>query len=281
MTSTSFARLVAVLGIAILLQSIAFAGPKDRPLTTTKFDPSAEQINLFDGMKDGSLEVKVIAKDALGGNLFIKNTKKEPLTVKMPEGFVAVPVLAQFGGAGGGQQGGLGGQQGGQGGGGGQQAAGGGQGGQQGGQGGQQGGGGSGFFSIPPERTLRVPYTSVCLEHGKPEPHPRSNYTIIPIEEYTDEPVLQSLITMVASGRLDTQSAQAAAWHVSSSKSWNELSGMKYDRVGTADTPLFSNAELSTAQNIVATAVHLSKEKEKAPQDEQAAPATRSRVSLR
>ncbi len=99
--------------------------------------------------------------------------------MKLPETFLAVQVLktgcsgwrTRCGGLGGGLGGG--GQGGGQ-----AQTAGGGAGGGLGGGlggmgGGGQGGAGGGFFSIPPEKTVYVPYTSVCLEHGKVEPAPR------------------------------------------------------------------------------------------------------------
>lgn len=83
---------------------------------------------------------------------------------------------------------------------------------------------------------------------------------MIPMEEYSEDPVLHTLITMVGSGRLDTASAQAAAWNVANGMSWEELSAKKYDRIAVPDSPYFTRAQLMNAQNIVASAHALAKE---------------------
>ena len=57
--------------------------------------------------------------------------------------------------------------------------------------GGMMGGGGGGFFSIPPEKTVQVPLTTVCLEHGKAEPRTKMTYKLVKLEEYTSDPALQ------------------------------------------------------------------------------------------
>ncbi|QDT34244.1 hypothetical protein [Thalassoglobus polymorphus] len=255
------ASIALVLGLHVVATQAVEAG---RPLTKTKFDPNAKQVELFAGMESGEIKAKPIAKDALSGKLLLTNETDEPISVKMPQGFIVSP-LAQFGGGGGGYGGG--GQGGGQGGGG-QQQGGGGTGGQ---QGGQQGGGGGGFFSIPAKKTLSVPYVSVCLEYGKIDPHPRSEYIVRPSTKFSDDPVLLTLIDMVGTGKLNPAAAQAAAWHLSSGMSWQELASLKYDRVGTPDTPYFSRAQLMAAQQVVATAQHIAKEgglnKEEKPLD--------------
>ncbi|MCH7734576.1 MAG: hypothetical protein IH961_05110 [Chloroflexi bacterium] len=77
-----------------------------RPITKPKFDPNAKRVELFDGMKQGQFVVKVIAKNAKQGHVLIENTTDKPLTVQLPKSFVAVHVLKQYGGEGGGGQGG-------------------------------------------------------------------------------------------------------------------------------------------------------------------------------
>ena len=95
-----------------------------------------------------------------------------------------------------------------------------------GGMGGMGGGGmgGGGFFSIPPERTLKVPFTSACLNHGKAEPNPTAQYRMVKTSEYTQDAVLAELIEMVGTGRIDQQSAQAAIWTRTDNMSWEQLS---------------------------------------------------------
>lgn len=234
-----------LLALALLVVGTAQAAKKGA-ITKPKLDPSAPVVELFQGMEDKQLSTRLLQKDSQSGNLLIENLTKETLTVDMPQSFVGVHVLNQGGfggGQGGGQQGGGGGQS--TGGGGGQQGGGGG--------GGQQGGGGGGFFSIPPGKVVRLQVTSVCLEHGKPEPSIRMEYKIFPVEHVSKDPVLKELLNLVASGRINKHVAQAAAWNIASGKSWRDLAAMKFRRAGNLpDTPHFSHAELAYAQNLVA-----------------------------
>lgn len=263
-----------ILGASV---SVPAAKKTSRPITKPKFDPSAERIGLFEGMKDGRLAVKVIMKNSMSGNVLIENTTEQPVTVELPDAVVGVHTLAQFGagaGLGGGGGGGLGGGGGGLGGGGqgGGQAAGGGLGGGGGGLGGGglgggglggggQGGGGGGFFSIPPEKVVSVPMHSVCLEHGKPEPSPKMKYTLVSVEDYTSNKQLQETIRMVAAGRLNKQSAQAAAWHLSNNMSWGQLANKTVNHI-QGRTPYFSRQALAQAQQIVSTASGRVRERE-------------------
>jgi hypothetical protein len=249
---------LAALAAVLLSASSGMADPKSgsnrRSLVMNpKFDASAERVELFSGMDDGRLETKLVANDSKGGFVFITNNTDQTLTVDLPKSFVAVQVLKQLGGGmgmggmGNGGMGGMGGMGGGMGGmggggmgGGGMQNMGGGMGG--GGMGGMGGGGmggmggggmggmggggmgGGGFFSIPAERTLKVPFTSACLNHGKAEPNPSAQYRIVRVSDYTKDPVLAELITMVGTGRVDQQSAQAAIWTRTDNMTWEQLS---------------------------------------------------------
>lgn len=238
---------VALLALALLAGGSAEAAKKGQ-ITKPKFDPNAPVVELFKGMEEEKLSTKLLQKNSKTGNLLIENLTKETITVQLPESFVGVHVLNQGGLGGGGQQGGGGG-------GGGQTAGGGGGGGQQGGGGGgAAGGGGGGFFSIPPEKVVRIPVTSVCLEFGKPEPSVRMEYKIHPVESVSKDPILKELLNLVATGRINTNVAQAAAWNIANGKSWQELSQLKFNRLAQPDTPQFSYAELAYAQQLVAAA---------------------------
>jgi hypothetical protein len=263
---------VALLAIGLLAVGTAEAAKKGQ-ITRPKLDPNAPVVELFKGMKDGKLSTRLLQKNSKTGNLLIENLTKETITVQMPESFVGVHVLNQFGGGGGGLGGG---QQGG--GGGGQSTGGGGQGGGGGGGGGGQGGGGGGFFSIPPEKVVRLPVTSVCLEHGKPEPSVRMEYKIHPVESVSTDPVLKELLNLVATGRINLNVAQAAAWNIANGKSWRELSQMKFNRLARPDTPQFSYAELTYAQQLVAVAKQRAADKEEAKPARPVDPVRRDRT---
>lgn len=286
-TPNRWVRIAQTVGFLTLCLMLASATPADansrtrkpkRPITHPKFDPDAEKVELFAGIDEGQFAARIVAKDANQGRLLIENKTDQPLTVEVPESLVAVHILKQFGGMGmgggmggmGGGMGGMGGGMGGMGGMGGGQSMGGGMGGMGGGMGGMGGGmggmgggmgGGGGFFSIPPEQIISLPFHSVCLEHGRPEPNSGMVYVPVPTDRYTDDPNLQALIRIVARGRLNPGAAQAAAWHITDEMSWTELALKHIDGFGGRPaTPYFNRAQLFYAQEIVNAAVEYGKD---------------------
>src|SRR5262245_55895182 len=147
--------------------------------------------DLFTAMATGDLEVKLIAQDSKSGTVIVRNTTNRPLTVRLPDVFAGVPVLAQGRGAGG-AVGGAGGN--GAGGYSGNQGLGGAFGG-----GGLGGGGlgGGGFFCIEPVRVTKLKVAAVCLEHGKLEPNPRVDYELAPIAQLTNDPAVVEVVRML------------------------------------------------------------------------------------
>ena len=265
--------LVGALAVSLVAPGLAADSKKPskkKVVVAVKVNESLEHLDVFEGIEQGVLDVKMIPNDAMGGNMLIENKGDKPLNVDFPAAFIGKQILKQgFGGGGGGFGGG--GQQGGFGGGqqgGGQQSQGGGfGGGQQGGGGGfggggqQGGGGGGGFFSVPTDRVVRVAYRSVCLEHGKAEPSPRTIYRIAKLEEFSTDPVLEETLKMVSSGQLEPQAGQAATWHITNKMSWQELSAKSIPHIGQPSTPYFSAATMARAQNIHTTAVARVKER--------------------
>ncbi len=190
-----------------------------------------KKVELFAAIDEGIVELKLIPKDATVATVIVKNKTQDPLSITMPESFVGVPVLAQFGGGGGnfgGGGGGLGGGGlggGGLGGGGGQSFGGGfgGGGGGFGGGGGGFGGGGGGVFNVAPEGVTKKKVTTVCLEHGKDDPNPRRSYTIQPLSSFTEDSRVAQVIKMLAAGEIAQPVAQAAAWHFTDNLSFDQL----------------------------------------------------------
>lgn len=256
--------LVGALAVSVVAPGISADSKKENKkqvVTPVKLNESLEHMDVFEGIEKGVLDVRMIPNDAMGGNVLVENKGDKPLNVDFPAAFVGKQILKQ--GFGGGQQGGGGGgfgggqQGGGQGGGGQQSQGGGGQGGQQGGGGGfgggggqQGGGGGGGFFSVPTDRIIRFKYLAVCLEHGKPEPTPRSVYRMVKVDEFSTNPVLEETLKMVANGQLDPQAAQAATWHLTDKMSWEQLAAKSIPHIGKPSTPYFSADTLARARNI-------------------------------
>lgn len=194
---------------------------------------SGAPTEFFEAVDNGQLNAKLIVMNDHAARLILTNNTQQPLNLKLPEAFAGVPVAAQFGGAGGGARGG-GGRAGGGGntrtgtGGGGQQQSvggGGGGGGLGGGGGGLGGGGGGGggFFSIPPEKSEKVDFPVLCLNHGLREPSSSTAYKIVPADSFLDRPAVVELLKAFGRGELKHNAAQAAAWNLNNDLSWNQL----------------------------------------------------------
>src|SRR4029077_17936652 len=113
--STVRSGVLTICAVAALTASLT-AAPKSPPIKKLKYDPSAQAVELFEGIEQGAIEATLIPKSSLEGNVFVENKTKKPITVKFPKAVAAAQVLKQGfgggggrGGAGGGMGGGMGG----------------------------------------------------------------------------------------------------------------------------------------------------------------------------
>jgi hypothetical protein len=232
--------------------------------------PAAIQAELFQAMEEGKIDVKLIPKDATEANVLIKNLTDQPLDLRLPSAFAGVPILAQgmMGGMGGMGMGGGGMGMGGGGmGGGGGQGMGGGMGGMGGGGMGMGGGGmgmgGGGFMRVAPERMRKLTVTTVCLEHGKPDPNPKMAYKMVPLEEFTDNAQVRVVCEALGYGQITQNTAQAAAWHIMDDMSWKELAAKnRVESKYTGNIPWFSPIELQSAMAVVREAARIAESRE-------------------
>jgi hypothetical protein len=247
--------LAAFLGASTLLTAGDKQIQKRRP-------PAADQVavEMFKAIADGQIAVKLIPKDATQCRVRIENKTDKPLSVKLPDSFVGVPILAQFGpqqpgGNRGSNRGGTSGS--------GNQAFGGGMGGYPGGGGGGGGMmGGMGMFNLPPEKVGQLEIPIVCLEHGKKNPKPAIPYEIRPVESFTQKSGVKELLQIFGAGylnqgasHLNQQAVQAAAWHLNNDLSWQELACKRiYYPGGSVRGPYFSPQEIQIGMNLAATA---------------------------
>ncbi len=256
-------RLVGL--VALLLAAIGTSMAAAAERSTATVTPVAAR-DVLAAEAAGLITLKYIPNDSRSAQVVVENKSDQPLTLRLPDAFAGVPVLAQFGmgGIGGGMGGGgFGGGGGGGGGMGGGQAMGGGgmggmggMGGGMGGMGGGMGGMGGGMFSVPPEKTKVVKVATVCLEYGKDEPSPRLPYRLVRLDSFSEDPALAAIMVALGRGEISQKVAQAAAWHLASGRSWQQLAAEKIDRAGGApDLQYFSLAELLAARQVVAIAV--------------------------
>jgi hypothetical protein len=237
-------RLVALFVACSALSVAQPAIARDRATASRSPAVPAEVHELLVAESAGLVTVKYVQNDSRSAQVVVTNRSDRPLSLRLPEVFAGVPVLAQMGG-GGGQAGfgagGIGAQP--------QTTGGAGPQNQGMGIGGAQGG----AFSLPPQKTRVVKVTTVCLEHGKAEPSPARPYKLVELESYSNDPRLAALLESVGKGEVSQKVAQAAAWHIANGLTWQQLAAEKIDHAGgDPDEPFFTPAELRAANQVVA-----------------------------
>lgn len=233
------------------LATFAATALADRSTESSNSTAEPRVVGLFDAMQNQQIEAKFIPFGAKHANVILRNRSDAAVDLVLPKSFGAIQVLAQFAGggiagggaagagiAGGGLAGGLGAS--GLGGAGGAQGLGGGFGGA--GLGGGGGGGGFGigagaaggggglgggaFFRVEPNATKKIVVQTVCLEHGKPDPTPRMQYALVPLDSLTASPEVHELCVQLGQGSVSQNVAQAAAWHLANGLSWERLAAI-------------------------------------------------------
>ena len=117
-------------------------------------------------------------------------------------------------------------------------------------------------FTVAAGATVAVKVPTVCLEYGKREPTARMPYRLTALEKVSQDPKVALILGGLASGHLSQKVAQAAAWHLASGRTWEQLAAEVIDRAGgDPDLPVFSAAELAAARQAVDVATRLATER--------------------
>ena len=278
-------RKVCSVGWLARLATLAAAVLVVPPLTASdqikgvgEFNPQDETVELFSGIEQGKLEVKLIPKDSAQCRVLITNKTDKPLNVSLPGAFAGVPVLAQFqpgnfppgnfqpgmpnlnNANNAPQQLGIGNRFGNNPG--------------MGNQGNQlfnmrgpgnnlMPGGGPmqpnfAPFNVAPENVAQLRLTSVCLEYGKPNPRPKMAYAIQPIESVAEKAEVEALCRMLGRGQVSQHAAQAAAWHLANGMSWDPLARLRRKfAMGRITEPFFTSRELAEGKKAAEAAIEL------------------------
>jgi hypothetical protein len=145
--------------------------------------------------------------------------------------------------------------------------------------GGMGGGMGMGMMNIAPEKVAQFRVATVCLEHGKREPRSAMPYEIKPIEVASSKPEVKELLTTFGKRQLNQRATQAAAWHLASGLSWEQLATKQAEQLGGFSEPYFHPAELQAAMQIATVVTAQVEERSKSSTSQSAslaAPATKS-----
>jgi hypothetical protein len=246
-----------MLGCALMVFALAagaLIAADGRAARSGAENANVESVDMFSAIESGQIAVRLIPKDSTQSRVFIENKTDKPLSVKLPETFGAVPVLAQRGPGGGGGGGSRSSSTGGQ-----SQSMGGGMGGMGGG-----GGGGMGMFNVPPEKVGQFRVATVCLEHGKGEPNERIPYEIKPLDKVANRPAVVELCRALGTGQVNQRAAQAAAWFLNNDISWQELSAKRYRYAnGVLGESYFKPQEIQAGMQLAAMSVKIADEKQR------------------
>ncbi len=202
--------------------------------------PPPRMVEMFAATEAGEVEVRIIPRDEKQARIFVTNKTDEPLRVKLPAVYGAVPlVLAQFNAQPGGNQPT-------------QQMP-------------QQFGGPIsapqrnnnplGIFNIPPGQTRDVKVAGVCFEYGKRSPRSMLPYRVVPLATITSDPAVEHVLRNFGDDKCSQKVAQAAVWNLNSGLAWSELAKEKGSMIAAeVFDPYFTKQELSQARGLVAAA---------------------------
>jgi len=127
---------------------------------------------------------------------------------------------------------------------------------------------GAPFFSIPPQRRVRLEFNSVCLNHGLKTPSRMNRYHLVSVDEYTQNEQLKELLSWVATGKVPQKTAQAATWHLTDPMRYQELVPKKEYPLGGAVTNFFSRRDLVQAKEMLEFVDQQIAERKKAEKNE-------------
>ena len=207
-------------------------------------------VDLFAGIQKGQIEAKLVAKDFTQCRLMVTNKTDAPISVRLPDVFAGVPVLAQLGMNApglnnnqpnsnnrnqkapqslgltsplGNMLNGINGNN----------------------------PGGQHAFNIPPEKVEKIKLKAVCLDHGKPAPTHTTSFELKAFESVVQQPEVYEICRMMGQETVSQRVAQAAVWHLVNNLSWKDmaLSGLK--ALFGPDAGHFTAAEIQAAQRVL------------------------------
>jgi hypothetical protein len=239
-------------GLAWLGLSVAVVLVLQVPLaakTPAAQPDQANAVDLFSAIDRGQIDVKVIPKDSTQLRVMIENKTDKPLTVKLPDAFAAVPILAQAAGPAAAKKQPQ------------NQAVGGGLGMPAMGRG-MPAMGPGGMLNIAPEKVGQLTAVpTVCLDYGKGEPRAAIPYSIQRIDDCTTQPGVREVCEMLGKGQVKQRVAQVCAWHLNNGLSWEKLASKQLRFADGSTRPYFTPQEVQAARKVSADAIQAAKQR--------------------
>lgn len=250
-------------------QQAVFGAEEPSPATSSAEVQEPAAVDFYAAIQRGSIDVGVVAHSYSHLTMRIRNTGNQPLQIKLPETFAAVPArrvqlvqrmrsrgynasLSNYPTQGGGNSQGVGGslagpwwdqsqsghpvsdpEKG--------AAAGAAQ------QVGKS-------LLLAPGRFAQTDIPCFCLEYGKPDPEQKIAYVVRPLEELNATPAMHKLLTdfsntATAMGK-QQYVTQLAIWHLASGVPWKTLARVEFPRTQRQRGHRVKRAELLAAQQL-------------------------------
>jgi len=120
------------------------------------------------------------------------------------------------------------------------------------------------MFNIPPEKVGQLRVSTVCLNHGQPEPRAAIPYVIRPLDSVSDKPEVREICRLLSAGKVSQRVAQAAAWHFANGMSWEQIAAEHYRYANGGGSPYFSRQEIYAAMQLASLATTLAQQHQQA-----------------
>lgn len=104
---------------------------------------------------------------------------------------------------------------------------------------------------LQPGRVLTQPLPCFCLEFGKPDPTRRIPYVLRPLKELNQDPTVRELLLLFGRKRVTQRISQIALWHVANQVPWPMLAQVELPRSQAGGRRKFSLQELQAARALV------------------------------
>jgi hypothetical protein len=102
--------------------------------------------------------------------------------------------------------------------------------------------------------------STVCLNHGQPEPRAAIPYEIRPLDSVSDKPEVREICRLLSAGKVSQHVAQAAAWHFANGMSWEQIAAEHYRYANGGGSPYFTPREIYAAMQLASVATTLAHE---------------------
>jgi hypothetical protein len=105
---------------------------------------------------------------------------------------------------------------------------------------------------LPPGKMLQAQIPCFCLEFGKPDPESRVPYVICPLDELNNRPAVSEVLRQFVPQGINQYVAQLAIWHLATDVPWQMLSQVQFPRVRGSRGHRVTPQELLSARQLAA-----------------------------